>query len=94
MSSIMSITYDDAIPVTPSDSVSDVAGPFAGFYSGTGGTIVVQTVRSGNSVVRTLLGVPAGIIVPLAIVRVNATGTTATGIFGMVAMPYKGGRGP
>jgi len=86
VSTINSITYDDAIPVTPDDTTNDPAGPFAGFHTGSGGTIVVRTVKG---TVRALPSLPAGIIFPLAIMRVNATGTTATGVLGMVALPYK-----
>jgi hypothetical protein len=88
MSNILAITYDDAIPVTPSDTTDDPNGPFAGFYSGSGGTVRVLTARKTD---RTLVGVPAGVIVPIAIRRVFSSTTTATGVLGTIAMPYKGG---
>lgn len=86
MSSILSITYDDAITVAASDTVDDPKGPFAGFYSGSGGTIRVATVKNGDA---TLVSVPAGVIVPLAIKRVFSSTTTATSVLGMVALPFK-----
>jgi hypothetical protein len=86
MSNILSITYDDAIAITASDSVDDPSGPFAAFHTGTGGTIKVTTIK-GNSVALTNL--PAGIVYTLAIKRVWSSTTTATGVFGMVALPFK-----
>lgn len=86
MSTINAITYDDAVAITPSDSTV-FAQPFAGFYTGSGGTIKVTTVRG---TVCAFASLPAGVIVPLAIKQVWSTNTGATGIFGMVAMPYRG----
>ncbi len=86
MSNILAITYDDAIAVTASDTVDDPAGPFAGFYSGAGGTIKVTTIKGTAA---TLVNVPAGIVVTLAIRRVWSGTTTATSVLGMVANPFK-----
>lgn len=87
MSTIQAITYEDAIAVTASDSAKDPAGPFAGFYTGSGGDITVVTSRG-----RTVLfkGTAAGLVVTCAILQVKVTGTAATNILGMLAPPYKG----
>lgn len=86
MSNILAITYEDAVAITASDSVADPAGPFAGFFTGSGGNVKVQT-RSGAV---TLTSLPAGVIVPLWVSRIWSTGTTATGVLGMLALPFKG----
>lgn len=86
MSNILSITYDDAIAVTQSDSVDDPAGPFAGFHSGSGGTVKVTTIRGTTA---TITNIPAGVIYTLSIKRVWSGTTTASGVLGMVANPIK-----
>lgn len=86
MSNILSITYDDAIAVTASNTVADPAGPFAGFYSGSGGTIKVTTIKGTAA---TFTNVPAGVVVTCAILNVWSSTTTATNILGMVANPFK-----
>lgn len=87
MASILSITYEDAVAVTPSNSTDDPAGPFAGFYTGSGGDISVVTAR-GSTV--TFASTPAGVVMTCAIKRVRTTGTAATGVLGMLALPWKG----
>lgn len=87
MSDILAITYDNATAVAQSDTVNDPAGPFAGFFTGAGGTVKVTTIQN-NPV--SLTNLPAGIIVPLAILRVWSAVTTASGVLGMTALPYKG----
>lgn len=62
--------------VTPSDSVGLTYFSRA-LYVGTTGDVVVVS-PSGSAV--TFVGVPAGAILPVKAVRVNATGTTAGGI--------------
>lgn len=90
MSSILAITYDDVIAVTPSDTVDDPNGPFAGFYiSGTAGTVTFLTVRGHAGIISP----GAGVIVPFAIRRIYSSGTSATGVYGCIAMPFKG-KGP
>jgi hypothetical protein len=89
MSSIQAITYEDALAVTLSDTTADPAlggGQFAGFYVGGSGTVKFQSVR-GTTV--TLVGAQAGTIYPFACTRIWSTGTTATSILGLVALPYK-----
>ncbi len=86
MSSIQSITYDDAVPITASDSVDDPAGPFAGFHTGSGGTITVTTIKNRDVTIGSL---PAGVVYTLAIKRVWSGTTSATGVLGMVALPFK-----
>jgi hypothetical protein len=87
MSDIKSITYEGASAVTASDTVNDPRGPFAAVFTGAGGTIKLTTLR--NEAV-TFVSLPAGVILPVATLRVWASGTTATGVLGMIALPYKG----
>lgn len=90
MSNIMAITYEDAIAVTPSDSTDDPAGPFAGFFiGGTAGAVVFLTDRGKAATISP----GAGVIVPIATRRIYSSGTTATNIYGVIAMPFKG-KGP
>lgn len=65
----------DAAAVTPSDTVNFTEPSV--IFSGTGGTIKVTTVQ-GSAV--TFSGVAAGAILPLQVIRVWASGTTATSI--------------
>ena len=85
MSSIQSITYEDVTAVTQSDTVADPAGPFAGFFASVAGIVQIQTIR-GRTVTLTI---NAGLIYPIAITRVWNSVTTATGIFGLTANPYR-----
>lgn len=87
MSTIDSVTYTGSKTVTPSDSANDPAAPFAGFYTGSGGSIRVLD-EEGNDT--TFANLPAGTVMTLAILRVFVTGTTATGVKGMIARPHKG----
>jgi len=66
----------DAAVVTPSNSVS-LTNMAKAFYVGAAGDVAVVTAR-GSTVV--IPAVPAGVIIPLQISRVNVTGTTASGI--------------
>jgi hypothetical protein len=68
--------------VTPSDVVGgNFTTPARGLYVGVAGNVsVVPAV--GAAV--TFVGVPAGYILPVEAIRVNATGTTATSIVGLV----------
>lgn len=69
----------DIVPVTPSD-VLDLADAAVALYVETGGTVSVVTVKGGARTVE----VADKAILPVGISRVNATGTTATGIHAMV----------
>jgi hypothetical protein len=55
--------------------------PVRGIYVGTGGNLRVLT-RDGDDV--TFTGVPGGVILPVVAMQVFVTGTTATGLVGMV----------
>ncbi len=69
----------DALPITPSDS-TDLMHVAIGLYVETGGTVSVITL-SGQ--IRTI-AVADFSILPLAVCRVRATGTTATGLHALV----------
>lgn len=63
-----------AAAVTPSDTVNLPGGP-AVVYVGTSGNVQVITAQ-GDTV--TFSGVPAGAVIPVQVLRVFATNTTAT----------------
>lgn len=66
-------------PITPSDTVNLPGATTGGIYVGTGGTLTV-TFLSGATV---QLTVPAG-LAPIVVTRVWSTGTTATGLSGLI----------
>jgi hypothetical protein len=65
------------VAVTPSDSVDLPNGQPRGLYVGATGNVVVRDAGGTNT---TLVGLAAGLIHPIAPVRILSTGTTATGI--------------
>lgn len=70
---------NDVLPVTPSDSV-DLPIVALALYVQTGGTLSIVTEAEASRVVT----VADFSILPVAVRRVNQTGTTATGIHAMV----------
>ena len=71
-----SIPAEDAGAVTPSDS-TNLTSIARSLYVGTAGNVTLLTV--GQNVV-TFSNVQAGSILPVRVIRVNATSTTATNI--------------
>lgn len=69
-----------AVAITPSDTTG-LDEVCRGIFTGSGGTIVV--LLGGDTVAVTLTNVPAGIVLPLRVKRVNATSTTATGLIAL-----------
>lgn len=69
----------DAVAVTPNDST---VVAFRGLWVGGAGNVAIKGIN-GNTAV-TLVGVPAGTLLPVAVSRVMATNTTATNIVGLV----------
>ena len=69
----------DFYPVTPSDSVN-LPSVAIGLYIETAGTVVFETLGGALRTVE----VPDFMILPCAVVRVNATGTSAAGIHAAV----------
>ena len=82
MSDIRSITYDDGVSVTPSDSADIPGGPFAAFDVGVAGDVTVTTMRGTKLLLKAR---NAGVIYTYAIRRIWATGTTASSITACVA---------
>lgn len=70
----------DGFDVTPNDG-ADLAVPARGLYVGGGGTLKYDTIK-GTTL--TLTGVVAGSVLPIAAKRIYATGTTCTGIKGLL----------
>lgn len=69
----------DAFAITPGDTAASNFPMIRSLYVGGSGNAVVVTPQ--GSVV-TLTGLVAGTVIPICIVRVNATLTTATGLVG------------
>lgn len=66
--------------ITPSDTTV-LTQPTRGVWVGGAGTIVV--LMNGDTVTVTLLGVATGTMLNLSVVKVMATGTTASSIVGL-----------
>ncbi len=75
-----SLPSSDAFAVTPTDGV-DLTIRTRSVYVGGAGSLTVQ-MANGSTV--TFAAVPAGVILPIRVDRVNSTGTTATNIVGLV----------
>jgi hypothetical protein len=84
MSSLLSQTYDDVQAVTPSDTVDDPAGVFAGLLVLRTGTLQIIT-RAGTTIL--LDSVAAGQTIPVTVKRVMATNTTAL-VVGLRGAPF------
>lgn len=70
----------DGFAITPSDTVNNNAWARA-VYVGVAGNVVLVT-PSGT--VLTFVGCTAGMVLPVAFGRVNATNTTATNLIGII----------
>lgn len=86
MSTIDAVTYYDAVTITPSDTPPATQVVYAGLGCTGAGTAAVVTSR-GNTVT---ISLAVGLVYPLAVVQVKATGTSATGIVGMKQAPASG----
>jgi hypothetical protein len=87
------VFYDDLIPITPTDAGADVLDAIVtdgaadtrggaqsrvrGIYATVAGNISVVTLRGTTRTVP----ISANLMLPLRVRRINATGTTATGLF-------------
>lgn len=69
----------DGYPVTPSNTVDLTNGNTKGLYATTAGNIAVVFAGGATATI----AVTAGQFVLASVSRVNATGTTATGIFAL-----------
>jgi hypothetical protein len=67
-----------AFLITPSDS-ANLAQNTTGIYAGGAGEVKVDMIN-GDTVTFT---VPAGVVLPIQIRKVYATGTTASGVVGL-----------
>ena len=76
-SSDMQSIHQVIFAITPNDSV-DLDPPSRGVYIGVAGDIKVTAVGGGTETYT----VVAGSVLPVAVIRVFATGTTATGLKG------------
>ena len=70
-------SYGSATVVTPSDTAGN---SYSAFMCGVAGAIAFQNVL-GTTI--TLAAVPAYTVIPVACVRIMATGTAATNIIGL-----------
>jgi len=75
-----------AVAITPSDATDLSSYELRGLYVGSAGDIAIE--QPGNDTPVVLVAVPAGSILPIAVTKVNATGTTdggsRTGIVGLL----------
>jgi len=86
MSDIMAVTYEDVQLVTPSDAKAQYSQPPSGFMVSAAGTVQLVTPAGSN----VQLTVIAGLIYPITFKWIKSTGTSATGIYALVASPQKG----
>ena len=70
----------DAADVTPSDSTDHSGNPFRSLYVGTAGDVAVET-EGGTAI--TFHNVPGGAVLPVRVVKVMSTNTTASDIIGL-----------
>lgn len=73
------VPAEHAYRITPSD-VNDLIAPTRGIYVGIAGNLRVRMVDGSDE---TFENLAAGIIHPMRVIRVFATGTAATGIRGL-----------
>lgn len=73
-------TAYDAFAVTPSDTLN-FTNLAKALYVGGAGDVALVTSAGGAA---TFVGVPAGTVLPVKASRVNATGTTAANIIGLL----------
>lgn len=69
---------DNALAITPSDTDTFAQG--VGVYVGAAGTVSVVPWGAGNSGTAVSFTAIAGAVLPIRVVKVNSTGTTATGL--------------
>jgi hypothetical protein len=70
----------EAIAITPSDTVN-ISAPVRAIYVGVTGNVTVFTWEQSTIL---FTAVPAGALIPIGCLRINSTGTTASGIVGLV----------
>lgn len=70
----------DAFAITPNDS-ADLVQVTRGLFVGAGGDVVIVT-RAGTTA--TFTNIQGGAVLPLRVRRILATGTTASGIIGLI----------
>jgi hypothetical protein len=68
-----------AFPINPSDT-AQLDQLVRAVYVGVGGNVTLETV---NGSIVTLIGVVGGTYIPIVVIQVFATGTTATGLIGL-----------
>lgn len=69
------------VTIVPNDDTELAPAPIA-LYIGSSGNVSVIAVRDSDP--HTFVAVPAGSILPVIVRRVRATGTTASGIVGLL----------
>lgn len=77
------IIYNRSVAITPSDTVNISGGACYGLVAAAAGTITVAH-EDGSTTLLTISAANVGVMFQnLHFIRVNATGTTATGIRGL-----------
>ena len=80
---IVNLTADGAVVVAKSDTVNDANGPFTGLFVWNAGTVSFLDEMGNSS--GTSDSLTAGTVIPVKVMRVNATGTSAT-VLGLKAV--------
>lgn len=78
---MMGTCYGGGVAITPNDNL-DLPTKVQGIYVGSGSGAIVATL---GGVDVTFVGIVTGSILPISPSRVKSTGTTATGLIGLVS---------
>lgn len=79
----LTVPSEDFFAITPSDDAEDnFANPIRSLYVGTGGDVAFVKLYSDEPVV--VPDIPSGYIFPGWARRIHATGTTASGLIGLL----------
>jgi hypothetical protein len=70
------------VAITKSDATDLTASKIRGLWVGGAGDVAV--IAAGDSAAVTIVGVPAGTLLPVSVVKVMSTNTTATSIVGLI----------
>ncbi len=68
------------VSITPSDTTDQTGGPFRGFHVNGNGAVAFTDLNGNTNTLTVVAGVP----LPYSFTRILSTGTTATGIFGLL----------
>jgi hypothetical protein len=73
--------YSRVETITPHDTSGEYG--YKGFIVNTGGTAYIDPMHNGNGGTNCKINLTAGIVYPIGISRIRATGTSAEGFLGL-----------